>query len=245
MQIGKIGEYQEQVKGVVNSASSYLDKISDIYDLADENDKEALYQVQSFIYENLNIKMLYANPAFERVCKFLLDAENKEILVNGPGLFVNKPKTERLLYKWHSESHYYPKRLSFLNVWMPIFADKVDGNGTMSLKLKSHFREYPFSEYQGYNKDTESKKNHFIQYEIPENFVKDFEEYKTTCELGDVIIFHRKLVHRSNNNPSDRHSYALVSRVWEPSNDLTLSGQITVTPYKGGDGRANLVVDAK
>lgn len=243
LQIGKIGEYQVAVEKIINSNRDYGEKISAIYDLGEEKDKEALYQVQNFIYENLAIKMLYANPEFEDICKTLLEAQGKEILVNGPGLFVNKPNTQRLLYKWHSEQHYYPKRLNFLNVWVPIFRNKVKDNGTMSLKLRSHFYDFPFSEYQGYNKDTESKKNHFIQYEIPENFVKDFEEYQTVADVGDVIIFHRRLVHRSNTNPSDKHSYALVSRIWEPSNDLTISGAITVTPYgKGGDGRADLIV---
>jgi ectoine hydroxylase-related dioxygenase (phytanoyl-CoA dioxygenase family) len=244
MQIGKIGDYKADVDIIASSDKSDVEKISAIIELAEKKDKEALYNVQKFIVDNLKIKKLYANSNFEKISKLLLKAQNKEIMVNGPGLFINMPKTDRLLYKWHSESHYYPKRLNFLNVWLPIFRDKGEHDGTMSIKVKSHLHaDFPFSEYRGFNKDTENKENYFTQYEIPENFVAEFESKTTISKVGDVVIFHRKLVHRSNNNKSDQHSYALVSRVWEPSYDLSLSGDLASLPYKNQDGRANLVVE--
>ena len=34
-------------------------------------------------------------------------------ILHGPNIFINKPKTKRLLYKWHSEANFYPKREVF------------------------------------------------------------------------------------------------------------------------------------
>ena len=62
-------------------------------------------------------------------------------------------------------------------------------------------------------------------------------------ELGDVVLFDRNLLHTSNPNTTDRYSFAVVARVWDPSDDLTLSGNLAATPYSGNDvGRADLVV---
>jgi hypothetical protein len=51
------------------------------------------------------------------------------------------------------------------------------------------------------------------------------------------------MVHTSNQNFSKRYSVAVVARVWDPTDDLTLSGSIAATPYGGNVGRPNLVVD--
>jgi len=60
--------------------------------------------------------------------------------MDGPGIFVNRPKTKKLCHKWHSESHYYPKRRNFLNIWLPIFDNKSNKNETMYVKKITPFR---------------------------------------------------------------------------------------------------------
>ena len=152
-------------------------------------------------------------------------------MFNGPSLFINKPKSKRLLYKWHSESHYYPKRRRFLNIWIPLFTSKNLVNGTMSFKEQSHKKTFPFTQYIGYDKESKGKKNHFIQYEIPNNFLDEFSEHFCINEPGDLIVFHKNLVHKSNLNKSERYSFALVMRVWTPLDDLTFSGKMGIRPY--------------
>jgi ectoine hydroxylase-related dioxygenase (phytanoyl-CoA dioxygenase family) len=125
-----------------------------------------------------------------------------------PALFVNRPNTERLLYKWHYEAHYYPKRRRFLNIWFPLFDTKLIDNGTISFKLGSHKRDYPFTDYQGYNKDTQDKLNHFTQYEIPGNVLNEFQEYFCEVSPSDFIIFHKNLPHTLNLNTSKKYSVA-------------------------------------
>ncbi|MDC1065936.1 phytanoyl-CoA dioxygenase family protein [Candidatus Pseudothioglobus singularis] len=242
LQAQKIGEYREAVLDVNSSKISNFEKFSAIYELMEKDDKEALYQVQKFLTSSQTARSLF-NEKFISLSSSLLESNKNQLLVDGPALFVNRPKTERLLYKWHSEAHYYPKRRRFLNVWLPLFDRKIKDNGTMSFKVKSHKKDFPFSDYQGYNKDTQSKSNYFVQYEIPSNLLEKYNEHFCDAKPTDLIIFDKNLVHKSNQNFSDHYSVAVVARVWDPSDDLTLTGSLIATPYGGNSGRPNLVVN--
>jgi len=237
----KIDEYRETAQEITRSSQSNHVKFEQLYEMMETNDKEALYQVQKFLPSSPVCRSLFGDKFFSLMCD-LMQSDNRVILLDGPALFVNRPNTERLLYKWHSEAHYYPKRRRFLNIWLPLFTDKTRNSGTMSFKVGSHRHNFPFSDYQGFNRDSQGKANHFVQYEIPNNFVDNFEEHWCESRRGDLVIFDRNLVHRSNYNHSKHYSVALVARVWDPSDDLTLSGEIGATPYGGNIGRSNLNV---
>lgn len=242
LQAKKIGDYREKAIEIDNSKMSNFEKFSAICEMMEENDKEALYQVQKYLTSSLGARSLF-DQDFVNLCAGILGSDKNSVLVDGPALFVNRPNTQRLLYKWHSEAHYYPKRRKFLNIWLPLFDKKSKLNGTMSFKEKSHLRDFPFADYQGYNKDTQNKNNFFVQYEVPANLLKDYKEHYCDNNPGDLVVFSRSMVHTSNQNMSDKYSVAVVARVWDPSDDLTLSGTISATPYGGNIGRSNLIVD--
>jgi hypothetical protein len=241
MQASKIGDYRSLVTARPGDDAEQLCRLLEAMEGAD---KEALYQVQKF-FPACQFLREFFDQRFMETCVDLLGGDRMTTLLEGPALFVNRPRTERLRYKPHSEAHYYPRRRRFLNCWFPIFGDRSAGNGSMSVWPGSHKREWPFAEYAGYNKDTEGKRNHFIQYDIPRNLIEaaGFEEVSIAAARGDLILFDRNLVHSSNENTSDQYSFACVARVWDPTDDLTLAGSMAVTPY-GGDpgGRANLIV---
>ncbi|MDA9615828.1 phytanoyl-CoA dioxygenase family protein [Candidatus Pelagibacter sp.] len=245
-QLRKIGENQKKIKKIYDSKKSIYKKVAEIFELFEKNDKDGLHQLQKLYGVNNDMRMIIETDKIQSTFKELLNIKKEvPILIDGPGIFINRPKTKRLLYKWHSESHYYPKRRNFLNIWFPIFTDRNEKNGTMFIKEKSHLiQDLPFNEYSGYNKKTESAKHHFKQYEIPENFVKNLKTYKANVKLGDMLIFHRKSVHTSSENHSKEYGFAAVFRVWDMSKDLTLSGDLRVAPYRDfGNGRPNLLVE--
>ncbi len=241
MQARKIGEYSATTKEIQLSPTGLFDKFSMLYELMEQEDKEALYQVQKFFPSSPIMRSLF-DAKFLDLLRNLLRSDSNTLLIDGPALFVNRPHTERLLYKWHSEAHYYPKRRRFLNIWLPLFNDKSKKTGTMSFKIASHTSDFPFSDYQGFNRNSQNSANYFVQYEIPSNFLDQFSEHWCETRRGDLVIFDRNLVHRSNQNLSDSYSVALVARVWDPTDDLTLSGDIAATPYGGNIGRSNLNV---
>jgi len=242
----KIKENKKSITKIYNSSLSIGDKLSKILELNESNDREALYQLQKLYSSSNELRNIIGTKTLmDEFRKLLKLNKNHPLLIDGPGIFINRPNTKRLLYKWHSESHYYPKRRNFLNIWFPIFFDKNEKNGTMFIKEKSHLlNDLPFNEYQGYDKSSENKKNHFTQLEVPENFVKHLKTFKSNLNVGDLLVFHRKSVHTSTPNFSKKYSFAVVFRVWDMSKDLTISGNLAVSPYRDvGNGRPNLEVD--
>ncbi len=214
-----------------------------MYELLEKDDKDALYQVQKFLPASNGARNIFTDKVME-ICAQALGSDTRRLLIDGPAVFINRPNTERLLYRWHSEVHYYPKRRRFLNLWLPLFTPKTKQNGTMSFKEQSHKNSYPFVEYQGYSVKSE-KKNSFIQMEIPPNFLTHLNEHWVEVDVGDLVMFDKNLAHTSNANTSNQYSAAIVARVWDPSDDLTLSGNVDATPQGGNLGRQNLIVNSE
>lgn len=206
----------------------------------EENDKKAIYEVQKFVASSPKVVAFFQQPWMNN-CADLLGVKPERMLLEGPALFVNRPNSQRLLYKWHSEEHFYPKRRRFLNLWFPLFGAKTKDNGCMSIMPGSHKKQWPSADYRGYNKDTEKAAHHFVQKEVPEYFLSEYQEHWCESEPGDLIVFHRNLVHRSNPNTTNEYSFAMVARVWTPEDDLTLCGSMLV-PDGYDHGRADLVV---
>ena len=238
MQVKKIGDYQIDTTLYWEPGAF----VSHVNELLDKDDKEALYQVQKQFPQSRAIHGLFDGPCVHRLAE-ALDCTPNQVLIEGPGLFVSRPNDTRLKYKWHSEAHYYPKRRRFLNIWLPVFTDRTLADGAMTILPGSHTEHWDFAEYTGFNKDSENKKNHFVQYEIPEKWLAGYERYNCDSKRGDVILFDRNLVHRSNVNTTDKYSFSIVARAWTPIDDLTISGSMAATPYGGDIGRANLNVE--
>jgi hypothetical protein len=241
LQALKIGDVRNETISALEEESDNFAKFCRIYELLEKDDKEALYQVQKFLPSSMGARSIFSSSLMN-LCASILGSDSRRLLVDGPAVFINRPNTERLLYRWHSEVHYYPKRRKFLNIWIPLFVPKTKNNGTMSFKEGSHKHAFPFVEYQGYTSKSE-KKNSFVQLEIPPNFLTEFSEHWCEANPGDLIVFDKNLAHTSNANTSSNFSAALVARIWDPSEDLTLSGDVAGTPYGGNIGRQNLVVN--
>ncbi len=113
----------------------------------------------------------------------------------------------------------------------------------MSFKEESHKSNFPFVEYQGYSAKS-NKRNSFIQMEIPPNFLIHLKEHWVEANVGDLVVFDKNLAHTSNANTSNMYSAAVVARIWDPTDDLTLSGNVDATPRGRNLGRQNLVVES-
>lgn len=238
----KILEYRKKLTHGSNILEySTVNDLIEIIELMEDHDKEALYQVQKLFLDSYFVKEFFINKELINVSSELLNIPKELILIGDMGMFINRPQTDRLLYKWHVEAHYYPKRQNFLNVWFPMFSEKNLENGTMFMAKKSHtLKDLPFVEYQGYNKDSLGKENYFKQYEIPESYLDKFEKIPILAKRGDVVFFERNLSHTSKSNSSSEYSFAGVTRIWEPTQDLTLSGEFAIHPYDNDFGRPGI-----
>lgn len=216
------------------------DAISVIAEFLESQDKEAAHQASRMVELTPAARFLSSYPDLLNTAADLIGCAQTDLFVSGPQPLINSPSVDRLLYRWHAEEAYYPKRRNFLNVWFPIFEDKTSENGTMHVLKGSHLISgRPFIEYQGGT-------NHFVQYEIPKEDLVEYENVPIVAKRGDLVLFHRNLVHSSTRNISNRASYAGILRILDYRKDLTLSADPAAIPYaiRGGSdyGRPGLRV---
>lgn len=150
----------------------------------------------------------------------------------GFDLFVNCPKNTRLAYTPHRESHYYPKRKNFLNTWLPIFSNRDKDTSTLRVYPGSHkWEDLGFVEFRGPSLNAKLA-NSFLQYRsiIEQEHQDSWEDL--SLELGDIVIFHKDLIHSSTHNNSVNPAYALVGRVFDLSDDLTFSSKMAEKHYE-------------
>lgn len=175
---------------------------------------------------------LASDPAVQSLASQLLDAPRDLLVFSGPSLFVNRPREKHALYTWHAEYHWYPKRRNFVNLWLPVGHTKKRGNGTMAVLEKSHERHWDFSEFYGFDKTSEGDAQFLLQYEIPNDEVRDLTRVDIQADPGDLVAFHPRCVHTSTVNEGDRPTYAATIRVFDYRRDLTVSADWAERPYR-------------
>ncbi len=146
------------------------------------------------------------------------------VLANLPE--VSAPTRSRLLYQWHSERSYIPRRRNFLTFWFPLFRGKSADNGTMYVCRGSQTKVHEYTSYRG---DTTSG-NAYFQAATPEYELTEFEKVAMVCERGDLVVFKDNLVHRSSVNTTAVASYTGLVRMYDYSRDLILNKD----PIDGG-----------
>ncbi len=223
MQANKIARYRD------------LWRLVDVLEAMEPTDKEALYQCQQYLSASLPVRAFF-QPELMTYCASLLGVSPHLLLLEGPALFVSRPDTERLRYQWHTETHYYPKRRRFLNLWFPIYGNRTEANGAMLVKPGSHREHWEFAEYT-------SGDHAVVQYEVPEPWLNTYATHVCAAARGDLIVFDRNLIHKSGVNQTEDYAFAIVARAWSPIDDLTLSGNMAATPYGGDIGRSGLMVE--
>jgi hypothetical protein len=165
---------------------------SEICKKLDANDKEKLYELHM-----TTMKLVSFYPSAIRA-RSLIDkiTGGKPVLSISGGYLIGLPEDSRLVYDYHQESNYMTGFDDIFNVHYPLVV-KADGtNGSMSILPGSHK-----SGTLKYHKSRVSENS--LTDLRPENMDKilgQFEEFQCVLNLGDIIIFHKDLIHRSNHN---------------------------------------------
>lgn len=157
-------------------------------------------------------------------CNILNEKKSNLLTSYPPSFLVNLPNNKRVLYHWHTAKSGYPKRVSYINFWIPLLVDKKINNGSLKIAVKSHFNEnYPYKEFR----DTKRfGKNALTQMLVSKSYVNKFEIKTLKGKVGSCYGMHRNLLHSSTLNKSSRCSYVLIFKIWSISKDLTLSSNI-------------------
>jgi ectoine hydroxylase-related dioxygenase (phytanoyl-CoA dioxygenase family) len=196
--------------------------------LLNEKNPNALSEVLQMARNTSDGHRLAASQSLEETGSYLLNTESK-VIISGPSFFINIPSMNTRKYTWHSEQNWYPKRRNFINVWTPLIHNRIDGT-SMEVCSGSHKKDwFYFSEYTGY--DGKFDKDANVQYEIPDNFIIEYEKIIPDVKLTEALFFDGKLVHRSIDNITNNIFFTLVFRIFDYTNDLTLSSNWADIPY--------------
>jgi hypothetical protein len=196
-----------------------------------EADPQALQEAGGMLVNTVAGRALAASQALQDFCSAALNAPQATIQTYGPHFRSNLPGNRKQLYTWHSEAHWYPKRRSFLNVWMPFRHEKRPGNGTMFMLKGSHTRHWDFAEFYGSCDTRHGDRSYLLQYDVPECEFAGLQEVPITAQPGDAVVFDRNTLHRSSLNASPLPSYTVELRVYDYRRDLTVAAGSGERPY--------------
>jgi len=204
-----------------DNLDSLCSKIQNIY-------PKALDEVFGMFRNSSVGHKLASNNLLQEYSMKFLETTNP-VIISGPSFFINIKSNKTRKYTWHSEQNWYPKRRNFLNVWCPIIYNRPE-NESMAMLIGSQNKDwFYFSEYTGYDGNFDPSAN--VQYEIPDNFIKDYTEVIPKVDKGQAIFFDGRLVHRSVNTQFEHPVYTIVFRAFDYTNDLTLSSNWADIPY--------------
>jgi len=114
-------------------------------------------------------------------------------------ILLGIPQDTRLVYDFHQESNYMKGFDDIFNIHYPLLRKSSIENGTMSIIPSSH--KYGTLDYE----KKKSSSNSYTDL-IPINIQKitsELPEIHLELELGDCVIFHKDLIHKSNFNESN------------------------------------------
>ena len=114
------------------------------------------------------------------------------------GFMLGLPDDTRLAYDFHQESSYMVGVKDIMNVHFPFLRPSTIENGTMSVLEGSH-KEGVLD----FNRSKESDNSYTDMVPKGINELKlKYREVAFHLELGDIAIFHKDLIHKSNRNLS-------------------------------------------
>ena len=162
----------------------------------DKNDKSKLYELHNATNKLSSLKGL--SKIFGDICKKLENSDKPIFEIIG-GYLIGLPKDKRLVYNFHQESNYMKGFGNIFNIHFPIFRKSSQLNGTMSVIPGTHkMGTLPFEKSRLSN----DSYTDLVPKGIDE-IVQSYDEIHLDLDLGDCVIFHKDLIHKSNYNQSN------------------------------------------
>lgn len=143
-----------------------------------------------------------------RICEsvnLLLGQKRGTVLFPRPhSVRIDMPYDQAFVLDWHQEVHYAPKEANLVQLWAPAVTDVTLENGAL--------RVLPGSHNGGIAKtiDFVPEFGH-AQYTVVPEQVANYEEKIVEMKRGDVLLFDKRLIHRSGKNTSTTPRLTMIS----------------------------------
>lgn len=177
----------------------------------DANDRERLYSLHMAANKISSLRRV--NVAFAEVLQGL-NGSTSPIYEISVGFLLGIPKDRRLAYDFHQESSFMKGFGEISSFHFPLRGPATIANGTMSVLDSSHrLGPLPFLK-------SRTAPNGFTDL-VPDGIdeIKSrHPEVHCILEPGDVVVFHKDCIHRSNFNESDACRLVGVSRLTQQYN---------------------------
>lgn len=177
----------------------------------DKTDQPLLYELHMGANKLASLKEVTGH--FSRFLREL-NGSDRPVIEISIGFLLGLPRDTRLAYDFHQESNFMKGFEEISNFHFPLRHASTAENGTMSVLDRSHkLGTLPF-------RKTRASQNSFTDL-IPvdiDGIVATHDELHCFLEPGDVTIFHKDCIHRSNFNASDSCRLVGVSRLTQQYN---------------------------
>jgi ectoine hydroxylase-related dioxygenase (phytanoyl-CoA dioxygenase family) len=125
---------------------------------------------------------------------------------------IDPPQDATFDLKWHQESFFTLPRSNSVQLWAPVINDiTLKTTGTIAAIKDSHKKgEIPHSIVR--------HNDNYISESILPNKLGDYEKNQETFSLnvGDVLLFHEHLIHRTINNTGSKVRYTMIANYSNP-----------------------------
>lgn len=201
-----IGEIQKELINIFSPfATDKINPVDSAIIQLDKSDKLKLYELHTAASKAISFKAVsvYLSKFLKRI-----SSSEAPVLEIAAGFLLSIPKDKRLVYDFHQESNYMKGFEDIFNVHYPLFRTSTPENGTMSILPSSQ-------NYGTLTFDKKSVSQDSYTNLIPsgiEAITSKLPELHCQLELGDCVIFHKDLIHKSNFNSSNLCRPVGVSR---------------------------------
>ena len=125
---------------------------------------------------------------------------------------IDPPKDNTYDLKWHQESYFTLPNSNSVQLWAPMINDvSLEETGTISAIKKSHLRGELTHSIVRHNENyiSESIKDEKIQ-------TNDRDHENFSLKVGDVLLFHENLIHKTINNKGKKVRYTMIVNYSNP-----------------------------
>jgi phytanoyl-CoA hydroxylase len=142
------------------------------------------------------------------------------------------PEEDKFLYPWHTDYFYNFSSTNSLVFWIPL--DDVDNiNGCLHIIPTSHKlnAKVEFSKSAWANKQS----GNYFKITNIKDLIQINGEVRCPLKLGQAIVFHSKLIHKSGINLSTKTRYAIQSRWFDATSKDAILNRFTGGIDEGKD----------
>ena len=128
---------------------------------------------------------------------------DRSIYIDTSRCRIDPPHETKRLCGWHQEVFYYTPRSDFMQTWAPLVRNSTIENGTIEVCIGSHKEGFAAQ-------DCMLHEDVHYKYIVNDDIAKKYPVKKLEMNLGQLLIFSSKLVHKSGYNISKNVRYSLV-----------------------------------